>query len=123
MTMADDPRPRVWVGHIVLNTTDLDASDAFMQALGMRPIFKNEGVAILELRGGTHIVLEKGEVSGEADFDLMVDDIDQAHADYAELGLSPSEISHGSIHDAFTVRDPGGATITVNSNHVSDLPV
>ena len=123
--MSEDPRPRVWVGHITLKTNNLAASDTFLQALGMRPIFKSDDVAILELRGGTHIVVEKSETESEpeAGFDLMVEDLNQAHADYASLGLVPSEISRGRIHDAFTVRDPGGATITVNSNHVSDLPV
>ena len=123
--MTDESRPGVWVGHVVLKTPRLGASETFMQTLGMRPIFKNDGVAILELRGGTHIVLEQctADVDGDAEFDLMVEDVDQAHAEYQRVGLAPSEISRGRIHDAFTVRDPGGATITINSSHVSDLPV
>ena len=94
-------------------------------SLGMRPIFANDSVSILELRGGTHIVLEKcaEPQDGQAAFDLMVEDIDAAHADYQRLDLGPSEITRGRIHDSFTLRDPGGCTITVNSSHVSEFPV
>jgi hypothetical protein len=31
----------------------------------------------------------------------MVDDIDAAHRDYAERGLSPSPVRRGRIHDSF----------------------
>ena len=124
MAMVDD-RPAVWVGHITLPTNRLQESDTFMQKLGMRPIFSNDEVAILELRGGTHIVLAKQDaaVQGDAEFDLMVEELDEIHRDYAARGLEPSEISRGDIHDSFTVRDPGGVQIVVNSTHVSDQPV
>ena len=124
MTTLDD-RPPVWVGHITLPTNRLEESETFMQKLGMRPIFRNDEVAILELRGGTHIVLAKQEAvaEGDAEFDLMVEELDEAHRDYVARGLEPSEISRGDIHDSFTVRDPGGVQIVVNSTHASDQPV
>lgn len=120
-----DDRPPVWVGHITLPTNRLDESETFMQKIGMRPIFRGDDVAVLELRGGTHIVLMKqGEpAEGIADFDLMVEELDETHRDFAARGLEPSEISRGNIHDSFTIRDPGGMQITVNSTHVSDQPV
>ncbi len=122
---ADDERPPVWVGHVTLRTDRLEASAAFMERLGMRPIFTGEDVAVLELRGGTHLVVLRQDepAEGDAGFDLMVEDLDAAHRELAAAGVEPSEISRGRIHDAFTVRDPGGASITFNSSHVSDRPV
>ena len=59
----------------------------------------------------------------EADFDLMVEDLDATHRRLSELGRSPSEISKGKVHSSFTVRDPSGQTIVFNSSHVSEFPV
>ena len=53
----------------------------------------------------------------------MVEDLDATHADFAERGLSPSPIERGRIHNSFTVTEPGGGRITVDSTHVSSLPV
>ncbi len=124
MSTVDD-RPSVWVGHITLHTHCLDESETFMQKIGMRPIFRGDEVAVLELRGGTHVVLLKQDSPGEgnADFDLMVEDLEETHRDYGARGLEPSEVTRGDIHDSFTIRDPGGMLITVNSTHVSDQPV
>ena len=82
-----DPRPPVWVGHIVMQTNQLDASEDFMIKIGMRPIFKGDDVAILELRGGTHIVLARNNDfdPGEVDFDLMVEDITSTHAEFTRI--------------------------------------
>jgi len=124
--MADeDPRPPVWVGHIQLTTDRLDDSHDFMLKLGMRPIFKGEEVAVLELRAGTHLVLAAREeiTPGPASFDLMVEDLDATHRELEAKGLYPSAISRGRIHDSFTVRSPSGHEIKFNSTHVSELPV
>ncbi len=120
-----DKRPPVWGGHMSLTTDKLSRSHDFMVSLGMRPVARGEDFAVLELRAGTHLVLlEKPEIEpGDAPFDLMVDDLDATHLRLSKLGLSPSEISQGSIHSSFTVRDPGGHSITFNSSHVSDAPV
>jgi len=122
---SDDPRPAVWVGHVVLPTPDLPATHAFMLAVGMRPIAEGEGFAVLELRGGTHLVLVPAEesASGDAPFDLMVEDLAATHERFAAQGLSPSPIEEGRIHSSFTLRAPSGHTVTFNSTHVSDLPV
>jgi catechol 2,3-dioxygenase-like lactoylglutathione lyase family enzyme len=65
----------VWIGHVLLNTPDIPATREFMLALGMRDIAHGEGYAVLELRGGTHLLLLPGDAvaEGEASFDLMVD--------------------------------------------------
>jgi len=121
----DDQRPRVWVGHIEMETDRLEASEAFMLAIGMRAIARGDDYAVLELRGGTHLVLiRKDRVEpGAAAFDLMVEDLDAAHEALTGQGLNPSSIERGSIHRSFTVHEPCGNEITFNSSHVSDLPV
>ncbi|MDH3685021.1 MAG: VOC family protein [Myxococcales bacterium] len=120
-----DLRPPVWVGHVTLPTPDLSATRDFMIAVGMRDIAHGDGFAVLELRGGTHLVLLRADepVSGVAYFDLMVDDVDASHAELAGKGLAPSAIEMGKIHSSFTVACPSGHTIKFNSTHVSDLPV
>ena len=86
---------------------------------------RRDGFAVLELRGGTHLVLLPSEepASGEAYFDLMVEDIDAAHAELRGKGLEPSEIQPGKIHRSFTLASPSGHMLKFNSTHVSDLPV
>jgi hypothetical protein len=108
-----------------MRTHVLDESHAFMLALGLRPVGRNEDVAVLELRGGTHLVLLRTDepLSGAAPFDLMVEDLEATHRRLAELGLSPSPIVSGRIHRSFTVRDPSGQDVEFNSSHVSDRPV
>jgi len=120
-----EARPPLWVGHITMLSHRLAESCALMLEFGMRPIFQNDEVAILELRGGTHlIILPCDEArSGAVPFDLMVEDVDATHRALQERGLEVSEISHNENHDWFTVRDPSGQDVLFNSTHVSDLPV
>jgi catechol 2,3-dioxygenase-like lactoylglutathione lyase family enzyme len=119
---VSDERPPVWVGHLVLGVSDLDRSVAFWTALGMREVERNPHVAVLELRGGTHLVLLPGDVSPargeEVPFDLMVDDLDATHAAWDDDGMQPSMIERGRIHNTFSVADPDGRVLTVNSSHV-----
>lgn len=120
--VKDDLRPPVWVGHVLMETDRLDETSEFMQKLGMRSVVQRPEVAVLELRGGTHLVLlAKPQVTaGEASFDLMVEDIHAAHANFVELGLSPTPIERISReHEGFKLTEPAGHTITFYSNHVS----
>jgi catechol 2,3-dioxygenase-like lactoylglutathione lyase family enzyme len=113
-------RPPVWIGHAVLAVSDVDRSADFWRGLGMREVERNAQVAVLELRGGTHLVLVPGAAPADADapFDLMVDDLDATHAQSEKRGLDPSPIERGRIHATFTVRDPDGYRVTINSSHV-----
>ena len=122
---STDPRPPVWVGHVTLPTPDLPATREFMLALGMRDIAHGEGFAVLELRGGTHLVLLPAEepASSDAYFDLMVEDLPATHEDMRAAGLAPSVIEEGTIHSSFTIDSPSGHRIKFNSTHVSELPV
>ncbi len=124
-----DPRPGVAIGHVDLVVTNVaQAVDYFVQ-LGMRHIHQSDDFAVLELRGGTHLVLENPE-AGESvtpgqtpPFDLMVDDIQTAHQHLVDLGMKPSEIETGRIHDNFYLEGPDGYTIRVTSSHASGRPV
>ena len=114
-------RPPVWVGHVTLHTRDLDATEAFLVTIGMRKIFKREDIAVLELRGGTHVVVQPDDdVPDIAEFDLMVEDVDATWKDYSDQGLTVTEIERGTIHDTFYVSEPGGNRFQVNSTHVPD---
>ncbi len=53
-----DQRPPVWIGHMFLATTDLKKTATFMRKLGMREIIQSESIVVLEMRGGTHLLLE-----------------------------------------------------------------
>jgi catechol 2,3-dioxygenase-like lactoylglutathione lyase family enzyme len=120
-------RPAVWVGHVVLAASDVARSNEYWSALGMRPIARGDGFAVLELRGGTHLVLVASDAPVRPEtpcpFDLMVEDVEAARERYAALGFAPSEMERSEIHDSFTLLDPSGYRVTVNSSHVSDLPV
>lgn len=105
----------------MLAVTDIARAATFWAAVGMREVERNPHVAVMELRGGTHLVLVPGDVPAAgtgAPFDLMVDDLDATRDRWAAAGLDVSPIERGRIHDTFTVRDPDGYAVTVNSSHV-----
>ena len=124
---AEDPRPAVWVGHVALGATDVAKANDFWQAVGMRLVEFDGNVAILELRGGTHLVILPSEEPVAAgtptSFDLMVDDVDSAHARYEGLGFAPGPIETTPFHRSFRLRDPSGYEVTVKSSHVGEQPV
>ena len=121
MSQTVDQRPPVAVGHVRLPTTDVAAAKGWLEAVGLRPIFADADLAVLELRGGTHVVVRRAEPpllrGSAAPFDLMVDDIEAARRDYAKKGLGPSEISTGRIHDSFHLSGPDGYDFTIVSSH------
>lgn len=93
-----------------------------MKQIGLRPLFRGDDIAVMELRGGTHILLAHGNSAGgsDANFDFMVEDLDQSHAEFKKQGLDITDIERGRIHDSFRVTEPGGNSIVVNSTHVPD---
>ena len=127
MPDTTDMRPPVAVGHVRLNVLDVGAAARWLETVGLRPIVTMDQLAVLELRGGTHVVVRQGDpqpVPGAgAPFDLMVDDIDATHRDYATKGLSPSPIERGRIHDSFSLPGPDGWAFTINSSHASGQPI
>ena len=118
----NDLRPPVWVGHVVLKTDRLEETDEFMRKIGMRPIVKRTDAAVLEMRGGTHLVLvAKPQVTaGDAPFDLMVEDLHATRQHFIGLGLEPTAIESVSFdHERFLLREPAGHLITFFSSHVA----
>jgi hypothetical protein len=104
---------------VVARAPDVAAASGFWQTIGMRLVFQRDDFAVLELRGGTHLVVVAGD--GEAEeipFDVMVDDLQAAWNQFEEAGLKPTPVTEGTIHSSFTVTDPAGRAVTVNSSHV-----
>ena len=124
---TSDPRPALWIGHVVMESDVVAESAAFLATLGLRTVWANADMAILELRGGTHLlVFPKGRVpGGAAPFDLMVEDLPAFHARLVGQGLAPGAIEHVSAmhHDRFTLREPGGNLLTFYSSHVDGREV
>ena len=122
-----DPRPPVWIGHVVLESDRLAESAQFMRTIGLRPVHEGPTVSIFELRGGTPLILlpKKKVEAGDAPFDLMVDDLHATHRRFTELGLAPSAIEAVPKidHELFRVREPAGHVITVYSSHVAGRAV
>jgi hypothetical protein len=122
-----DQRPPVAVGHVRLNVTEVGAAARWLETVGLRPIVTRGELAVLELRGGTHVVVRQANEPPApgtgAPFDLMVDDVDATHRDYALKGLLPSPIRSGRIHDSFDLAGPDGWAFTVNSSHASGKPI
>ena len=116
-----DRRPPVAVGHVFLEASDVAAAARWFASVGLRPIADDADFAVLELRGGTHLVISHAprnkRAGAEAPFDLMVDDVDRARRGFAAKGMKPSRIRRGYIHDSFTLRGPDGYKLSVVSSH------
>ena len=127
MKKTKDRRPPVAVGHVYLDATDVAATAEWLEAVGMRPIFQADDFAVLELRGGTHLVVRETKrrprKGTEAPFDLMVDDVAATRHAYAARGGKPSRIRRGRIHDTFDVIGPDGYVFSVTSSHAGRRPV
>jgi catechol 2,3-dioxygenase-like lactoylglutathione lyase family enzyme len=138
--------PAAAFGHFVMKVSDIDTSYAFYAKLGLRPIGIFSDVAIIELRGGTHILLfnkndelpfslspsrlgQRGGFSNER-LDLMIDgkskrDLELYRTSLMENGLPAAEIAPEQFfgHYYFQLRDPDGNGITVYTSHTGELPV
>lgn len=120
-----DERPPLWTGHLVLYGRDPHRSGQFYEKLGMRPIAIMDPFAVMELRGGTHLVIRHDpDAQGvEAPFDLMVEDLDATRESWESMGFPVSPISKDErgLHRIFRVTDPDGNTIVVNDSHVEGV--
>jgi catechol-2,3-dioxygenase len=136
--------PAAALGHFVLKVNDTNISYQFYTKLGLRPAGLFPDVAIIELRGGTHILLfnksdevplspsklgQRGDFSTER-LDLMLDshsrsDLELYRTTLIENGVSVGEIAPKKLygHYYFELADPDGNGITVYTSHVGDLPV
>ena len=138
--------PAAAFGHFVMKVNDIDISYQFYAKLGLRPFGRFPDLAIIELRGGTHILLlgkndelpfslsssllgQRGGVFNER-LDLMIegksrDDLEIYRTDLLEKGLSVEAIAQDQFfgHDYFQLADPDGNGITVYTRHTGELPV
>ena len=122
-----DDRPPVAIGHVRIETNKVPDTIDFFLKLGLRHIFRNEKFGVLELRGGTHLVVSKRvkpvRKGTKAPFDIMVDDIEGAHVNYGKKGFELSDITTGSIHSSFFIRSPSGHKLKINSSHAGTRAV
>ncbi len=127
MANTIDKRPPVAVGHVTLPVRNVPTTSAFLQQLGLLKIFEKDTFAVLELRGGTHLILEKSrkrtKQGTQAPVDFMVDDVKKARANYAKMGLKPTRIKSGTIHSSFSIPGPDAWTFKITSSHTGGRPV
>jgi catechol 2,3-dioxygenase-like lactoylglutathione lyase family enzyme len=142
----EDFLPAAALGHFVMKVQNIEESYQFYVGLGLRPFDKFPGLAIVELRGGTHLLLfQKGDNQSSAlqnshvgqrpDFgsekiDLMIAGRTKADLELYRIGLidkgySPSAIPDGNLygHHYFSIQDPDGNGVSFYTNHCSDKPV
>ncbi len=127
MAKTIDKRPPVAVGHVRLPVKNVLTTSAFLQELGLRPVFEKDTFAVLELRGGTHLILEKScsrtKPGTQAPVDFMVDDVTKARSKYAKMGMKPTRIKSGTIHSSFFILGPDGWSFKITSSHTGGRPV
>lgn len=112
---ADLP-PRFAIGHMTMHAGDVQQLTRFYTTIGMRLVVDMGHASIIELRGGTHIIIRAGQ-AGQAQLDFIVDDIDETHNVMAGAGANPTVIRRGDPHDVFTATDPEGNHLVISSTH------
>jgi catechol-2,3-dioxygenase len=138
-TVADS---ELAVAHLVFKVADLKSSCQFYSKLGLPPFATDEKVAIIELRGGTHLLLlSVNEPAGEdiaesvtgqfhkrfsEQFDLMIegkglDELKKYRSELISRGIAAGEIPDESFfgHYLFCIKDPDGNGITIYTSHAT----
>ena len=127
------------VAHLVLKVADLKRSCQFYSNLGLPPFAVDEKLAIVELRGGTHLLLFEVGLAGEdvaesltgqfherlsERFDLMIkgkglNELKKYRLELISRGIAAGEIPDESFfgHHLFCVKDPDGNGITIYTSH------
>ena len=122
-----DPRPGAAIGHVFLKVRDVAGAVQFLAGQGLRPIDEGDDFAVLELRGGTHLLLtgtrRRIKPRTAAPFDLMVDDIDAARELCRAKGLKPSRIRRSHFHRSFTINGPDQYVLTITSSHTGNRAI
>ena len=128
------------VAHLVFKVADLKSSCQFYSKLGLPPFATDDKVAIIELRGGTHLLLlsvdePAGEEIAESltgqfhkrfseQFDLMIegkglDELKKYRLELLSRGIAAGEIPDETFfgHYLFCIKDPDGNGITIYTSH------
>ena len=142
MTNKKNPKSSaLTVAHIVVMVSDLEASCRFYTELGLAPFtIDGDSVAVIELHGGTHILLFKSTGEKNEDllasstgqfrrrfseqFDLMIPGESREELEAYRQGLINRGIATGEIpdnkfygHHLFCIKDPDGHGITIYTSH------
>ena len=130
------------VAHLVFKVADLKRSCQFYSNLGLPPFATDEKVAIIELRGGTHLLLlSVDEPAGEdiaesltgqfhkkfsEQFDLMIEgkglnELKKYRSELISRGIAAGEIPDETFfgHYLFCIKDPDGNGITIYTSHAN----
>jgi catechol-2,3-dioxygenase len=130
------------VAHLVLKVADLKSSCQFYSKLGLPPFATDDKVAVIELRGGTHLLLlsvdePAGEEIAESltgqfhkrfseQFDLMIegkglDELKKYRLELLSQGIAAGEIPDETFfgHHLFCIKDPDGNGITIYTSHAN----
>ena len=130
------------VAHLVFKVADLKSSCQFYSNLGIPPFAIDDNSAIIELSGGTHLVLlEVDHPDGEGvaesltgqfherlseQFDLMIkgeglNELKKYRSELISRGIAagaiPDETFYG--HHLFCIKDPDGNGITIYTSHAT----
>jgi len=128
------------VAHLVFKVADLKSSCQFYSNLGLPPFAIDGKVAIIELRGGTHLLLlEVDQLAGggiaesltgqfrkrfSEQFDLMIkgkglNELKKYRSELISRGIAAGEIPDETFfgHHLFCVKDPDGNGITIYTSH------
>ncbi|MBI3302433.1 MAG: hypothetical protein HYZ72_10220 [Deltaproteobacteria bacterium] len=62
MDNENQTRPPVAIGHVWLRVTDIPQATKYFVTPGLRLIHQTPTIAVLELRGGTHLVLQPAQL-------------------------------------------------------------
>jgi catechol-2,3-dioxygenase len=129
------------VAHLVLKVADLKSSCQFYLNLGIPPFAIDERFAIVELRGGTHLLLFEVGLAGEEvaesltgqfhkrfseQFDPMIkgkdlNELKKYRLELISRGIAAGEIPDETVfgHYLFCIKDPDGNGITIYSSHAT----
>jgi catechol 2,3-dioxygenase-like lactoylglutathione lyase family enzyme len=128
------------VAHLVFKVADLKRSCQFYSNLGIPPFAIDGKVALIELRGGTHLLLlEVDQLAGgdvaesvtgqfhkrfSEQFDLMIkgkdlNDLEKYRLELISRGIAAGEIPDETFfgHHLFCIKDPDGNGITIYTSH------
>src|ERR1700676_3589142 len=132
--------PELAVAHLVFKVANLNRSCQFYSNLGIPPFAIDERVAIIELRGGTHLLLlEVDQLAGEdvaesltgqfykrfsEQFDLMIkgkglNELKKYRSELISRGIAAGAIPDETFfgHHLFCIKDPDGNGITIYTSH------
>src|SRR5580700_10027177 len=130
------------VGHLAFKVADLKSSCQFYADLGIPPFAIEEKIAIIELRGGTHLLLlEVDQLATEGmaesltgqfherfseQFDLMIkgkglNELKKYRLELISRGMAAGEIPDETFfgHHLFCIKDPDGNSITIYTSVLS----